>query len=102
MTRKEWGNRFICYSCGCKYYDLNRPEPLCPRCGADPREVVVGARPAPRQSRASASSDVEEGESDITDESLDIDFEGGGILDDEEEDVEEDLEGEEDEEEEEY
>lgn len=32
------GKRYSCFKCSCKFYDLNRPEPLCPRCGADQRE----------------------------------------------------------------
>ena len=32
------GNRFTCYSCGCHFYDLNKPEPICPKCQADQRE----------------------------------------------------------------
>ena len=29
------GNRFVCFECGCKFYDLNRPESTCPECSAD-------------------------------------------------------------------
>lgn len=27
------GTRYKCYKCGSKFYDLGRPEPLCPSCG---------------------------------------------------------------------
>lgn len=33
------GTRYTCYQCGTKFYDLNRPEPTCPECGADQREA---------------------------------------------------------------
>jgi len=33
------GNRYTCYQCGCKFYDLNRPVPTCPECSADQREA---------------------------------------------------------------
>lgn len=36
------GNRYTCYKCNSKFYDLGKPEPVCPKCGADQRE-----RPAP-------------------------------------------------------
>lgn len=26
------GTRYTCFVCSAKFYDLNRPEPLCPRC----------------------------------------------------------------------
>ena len=32
------GTRYTCYECEMKFYDLNRPEPICPGCGADQRE----------------------------------------------------------------
>lgn len=32
------GKRYACFKCGCKFYDLNRPEPTCPSCGTDQRE----------------------------------------------------------------
>ena len=27
------GRKHVCISCGIKFYDLNRSEPACPRCG---------------------------------------------------------------------
>ena len=51
-----FGEKYVCFSCGAKFYDLGKPEPLCPKCGADQRE-------APRQPRtrpAPAAPDVAE------------------------------------------
>jgi hypothetical protein len=31
----ELGRRYKCYKCGTKFYDLGRPQPLCPSCGED-------------------------------------------------------------------
>lgn len=39
-----FGEKYVCYSCGAKFYDLGKPEPRCPKCGADQRE-------APRQTK---------------------------------------------------
>ncbi|MFK7930825.1 MAG: FYDLN acid domain-containing protein, partial [Myxococcota bacterium] len=36
MDKSKLGSRDTCHSCGCKYYDLNRPEVSCPECGTDP------------------------------------------------------------------
>ena len=49
QDKSHLGNRFQCYECGAKFYDLNRPEPVCPTCGAnqledptpDPRVAVM-------------------------------------------------------------
>ncbi len=41
-ARKEkLGRKWECYSCTGKFYDLKKPEPICPRCGADQRESPV-------------------------------------------------------------
>ena len=29
------GRKYTCFSCGCKFYDLNREVATCPRCEAD-------------------------------------------------------------------
>ncbi|TVQ90555.1 MAG: TIGR02300 family protein [Deltaproteobacteria bacterium] len=41
MDKSKLGIRYTCFKCGIKFYDLNRPEPLCPECGADQREAPV-------------------------------------------------------------
>ena len=49
QDKSKLGNRFSCYECGKKFYDLNKPEPVCPGCGAnqledptpDPRVAVM-------------------------------------------------------------
>lgn len=35
----DLGNRHDCYNCGAKFYDLGRPEPLCPKCGANQKDA---------------------------------------------------------------
>jgi hypothetical protein len=35
----ELGRKYTCYSCHTKFYDLGKPEPLCPKCGADQRDA---------------------------------------------------------------
>ncbi len=49
---RELGSKFTCFNCGTKFYDLHKPEPLCPKCGADQREVPVKASPASERRRA--------------------------------------------------
>jgi uncharacterized protein (TIGR02300 family) len=36
----ELGNKFECFSCGAKFYDLGKPEPVCPKCGANQKEAT--------------------------------------------------------------
>ncbi len=35
FSPEDLGTRYKCYKCGTKFYDLSRPEPLCPSCGAN-------------------------------------------------------------------
>ncbi len=37
--RKErLGTKWVCYDCETRFYDLKKPEPICPKCQADQRE----------------------------------------------------------------
>ena len=58
-TAQNLGQKFTCFKCECKFYDLGSPEPLCPRCGADQRENLTAA-PAPtkRKRRGAAAPAV--------------------------------------------
>jgi hypothetical protein len=56
VPHPKFGLKFECFQCQAKFYDLNKPDPLCPKCGADQRDrprVVIG-RPLvkPRKRRA--------------------------------------------------
>ena len=35
----DLGRKYTCYSCHTKFYDLGKPEPICPKCGADQRDA---------------------------------------------------------------
>jgi uncharacterized protein (TIGR02300 family) len=38
MPAKDLGAKYICFKCSTKFYDMKKPDPLCPKCGADQRE----------------------------------------------------------------
>jgi uncharacterized protein (TIGR02300 family) len=58
MPAKDLGTKYVCFKCGTKFYDLKKPEPLCPKCGADQRESPA-LKPAPEKRRAAAPRPVE-------------------------------------------
>ena len=31
----KYGVKYNCFKCGCKFYDLNKPKAICPKCGVD-------------------------------------------------------------------
>jgi uncharacterized protein (TIGR02300 family) len=42
----DLGNKFECYSCGAKFYDLGKPQPICPKCGANQKDAAAAAKAA--------------------------------------------------------
>ena len=49
--KAKLGTKYVCYSCGARFYDLNQPEPLCPKCGTDqrtkPKDSPASSSPPP-------------------------------------------------------
>jgi uncharacterized protein (TIGR02300 family) len=58
MAARDLGNKFTCYKCSAKFYDLKKPAPICPKCGADQREQPV-VKPNERRRAARAAEPVE-------------------------------------------
>ena len=100
------GLKWSCYHCGAKFYDLNRPEPTCPKCGTDQRtrpkqSSLEPPSPAPKRSpmapmtrfleEEEPSVEFDEDEEEAAELDLDA-LEDGGFLEgsDEEEAEEED------------
>lgn len=54
MPAKDLGSKFVCFKCATKFYDLRKPDPICPKCGADQRESPANRPPETRRSRLSA------------------------------------------------
>ena len=93
----ELGRKYTCYSCHTKFYDLGKPVPLCPKCGADQRDA--DDTPVYTSSRSRAARVVEEPIED--DEAAPAATPAGDAESDEEEDLAADSREEEVEEEEE-
>jgi hypothetical protein len=49
--KAKLGARWACYSCGAKFYDLGKPEPICPRCQADQRQSPKFEQPKAKRTR---------------------------------------------------
>ncbi len=39
MAAMQLGTKHVCFSCNAKFYDLGRPELVCPKCGANQDEA---------------------------------------------------------------
>jgi uncharacterized protein (TIGR02300 family) len=55
MPAKDLGTKFTCFKCGTRFYDLKKPEPLCPKCGADQRQSPV-SKPSPAAEKRRAKA----------------------------------------------
>jgi uncharacterized protein (TIGR02300 family) len=55
LAKPDWGSKRQCHSCGARFYDLNRVEVVCPKCGTtyDPDAVLKSrrSRPAPAEEK---------------------------------------------------
>jgi hypothetical protein len=102
MPEIKLGNKYDCYSCGTKFYDLGKAEPICPKCGANQKDASQGESAAASQSsrrkrKAEVAKvvDIDEVEpiADIADdEMVGPDLEDDDIgADDEEEDLDEEV-----------
>lgn len=92
----ELGTKFDCYNCGTKFYDLGKPEPLCPKCSANQNDVERGdsagtSQSARRRRKADVAKAIEVDE-EVPIDDLPPDEEIGEVLDDEIEDGDEDEE----------
>ena len=56
----DLGRKYTCYSCHTKFYDLGKPVPLCPKCGADQRDAEEAPVYTPTRSRRVVEEPVEE------------------------------------------
>ncbi len=52
MPAKDLGTKHTCFKCGTKFYDMKKPEPVCPKCGADQRQSPA-SKPSPAAERRS-------------------------------------------------
>ena len=60
MATRDLGSKFVCFKCACKFYDLRKPDPVCPKCGADQRESPANRPAEPRKSRLAAAPKIVE------------------------------------------
>jgi hypothetical protein len=81
----DLGKKYTCYSCHTKFYDLGKPVPTCPKCGADQRDAdEAPSVPASRSRARSAPVPVVE---ETPDEEFGSESEATPATGDEDEDI---------------
>lgn len=78
MAGKDLGTKHTCFKCGTKFYDFKKPEPICPKCGADQRQNPATKAPPERRQKAPPKpapqeAEVEETEAELDEAELDED-----------------------------
>jgi uncharacterized protein (TIGR02300 family) len=59
MPAKDLGTKHTCWKCSTKFYDLKKADPVCPKCGADPRAAPVAKSPAAEKRARAKAAPVE-------------------------------------------
>jgi uncharacterized protein (TIGR02300 family) len=88
MPAKDLGVKHTCWKCGTKFYDLKKPNAVCPKCGADPRDAPTSKPPPAAERRKAREQPVEEVTTEI--EEADLEEEVDDVTEDEGEDTAED------------
>lgn len=103
MAELKLGNKYECFNCGAKFYDLGKGVAVCPKCEADQSEAKEKENPLVSQSvrrrrraelqpdaaaSAAEDDDLALPDDDAIDEDLELDTEG--LEDDEEEEEDDD------------
>ena len=79
---RDLGTKYVCFKCGTKFYDLKKPVPACPKCGADQREAPSAKAGSPRPRTApprevepeeTTTGDEDEAEAEDEDEAAEAD-----------------------------
>lgn len=83
----ELGKKFTCHSCGTKFYDLNKPSKICPKCNADQSQKPT-VKQRGKASKVSEYDIAEDEISDVTEEligeSEELEIEEEPVIDEEE------------------
>ncbi|HEX3126723.1 MAG TPA: FYDLN acid domain-containing protein [Thermoanaerobaculia bacterium] len=90
MPEIKLGTKYDCFSCGTKFYDLGKSEPVCPKCGANQKDAsqsdsAAASQSSRRKRKAEVAKAVDlEDEEPIADIADDEIVSPVGVLDDEE------------------
>jgi hypothetical protein len=61
------GKKWTCFGCGAKFYDFMKPDPLCPKCGANQKEAPAKPKAVKKEKAVLQIDDdfIPEGDADV-------------------------------------
>lgn len=65
--KRDFGTKYVCFNCAAKFYDLGKPQAICPMC-----EIDQAKRPKKKEKKGFRNYDVEERPSIDLDEKVDL------------------------------
>jgi hypothetical protein len=74
MPAKDLGVKHTCWKCATKFYDLKKPDAVCPKCGSDPKAAPVTKSSPPAERRRVKEVAVEEVAETVDESDLDEDL----------------------------
>ena len=89
MAGKDLGTKHVCFKCGTRFYDLKKPEPICPKCGADQRQSPAVKPASEKRQRAQPKPPAPAPEPEVEAEAAEADED----LEADDDDAEDDDEG---------
>ncbi len=84
MAKADLGQKRTCQSCNAKFYDLNRPQIVCPKCGTafDPEALLKARRSRLAAVRPGGADEVEPEEAEVGAGADDKDDEDEAVMED--------------------
>jgi len=90
----DLGKKYECYNCRTKFYNLGKPEAICPKCGANQKDAKSDDAPAPaprppRRSSVLMEPIPEDNQGEFGEEPAEEEARGGGEDDEDFDETEE-------------
>lgn len=85
MVKPEWGTKRACPKCNTRFYDLTKEDPVtCINCGFAwvPEPILKSKQPLPFEAAKPKDAEVEDADTELADDDLDIDTDDEASPDD--------------------
>jgi hypothetical protein len=82
MAHPKFGERYTCFHCGVKFYDMQKPDPICPKCSLDQRKAPKKPSGKSSAKHITYKDYDNEVDNDFDDDAVETEVPGGESLED--------------------